>query len=100
MVCISLSKTKDDFLNKYREELKEFRTSALYRDEDDPHHYATFAYDAVWTMALALHRADADLQSVPSLSVCVCVCVCVCVGVKLCNTPTVQTCEWGGASVI
>ena len=98
MVCISLSKTKDDFLNKYREELKEFRTSALYRGEDDPHHYATFAYDAVWTMALALHRADADLQSVPSLSVCVGVCVCV--GVKLCNTPTVQTCEWGGASVI
>ena len=63
--CLNfLSKTIDDFLDKFKEEMKEFNMSTLYRGNDDPHNYATFAYDAVWTMALALHNADADLKSV------------------------------------
>ena len=83
-----LLQTIEGFLEKYKEALGEFQKSALYKEDDDPHHYATFAYDAVWTMALALHRANANLQSVltlwppvyllPAVACCVCVCVCVC----------------------
>jgi gamma-aminobutyric acid type B receptor len=54
--------TIDEFLGKYEEALEEFRTSGLYYGDDEPHHYATFAYDAVWTMALALHRASQVLE--------------------------------------
>ena len=54
--------TIDEFLVKYEAALEEFRTSGLYYGDDDPHHYATFAYDAVWTMALALHRASQVLE--------------------------------------
>ena len=51
-----------EFVTKYEEAFEEFRTSGLYYGDDDRHHYSTFAYDAVWTMALALHRASITLE--------------------------------------
>ena len=68
ILCFSLSKSKKGFLDAYQVALEEFRLSDLYGDSDGPHHYATFAYDAVWTMALALDRTEADLLSVLILS--------------------------------
>lgn len=57
----------DKFLDKYKKELEDFQRSDLYHEDDDPHHYATFAYDAVWTMALAMQATDNQLKSVPLL---------------------------------
>ena len=66
---VFLLKTKDDFENAYNETLENFTSSDLYRGNNEIHHYASFAYDAVWTMALALDRADAKLKSVLILSI-------------------------------
>ena len=89
-----------DFLVKYYEALKEFMTSSLYDDEDNPHHYSTFTYDAVWTMALALNNTENKLKSTcvewecvymyvyihvhVYACECVCVCVCTCVYRNVC----------------
>ena len=56
--------TTDDFFEAYEGVLEEFQESPLYDNNTGPHHYASFAYDAVWTMAKALHEADENLRSV------------------------------------
>lgn len=56
--------TTDDFFEAYKGVLDEFKESPLYDNNTGPHHYASFAYDAVWTMAKALHEADENLGSV------------------------------------
>lgn len=66
-----LTQSITDFKKEYISELAEFSQSALYGGDNDTHHYATFAYDAVWTMALALDRTELDLRSV-----CTCRFVC------------------------
>ena len=76
-----------DFLVEYSKALEEFKTSSLYDDEDNPHHYSTFTYDAVWTMALALNNTENKLKSTCVEWECVyvyiyaCECVCVCMHV-------------------
>ena len=54
--------TEKGFIEAYHEALVEFKESPLYGGDDQPHHYATFAYDGVWTVAQALDRVDAELK--------------------------------------
>ena len=56
--------TTKGFKEAYKDVLEEFKESPLYDNNTGLHHYATFAYDAVWTMAKALHEADKNLRSV------------------------------------
>ena len=104
---VFLLQTRERFQEEYKVALESFTSSDLYGGRDEPHHYATFAYDAIWTMALALDRADAKLKTSVSLLIlsCVCIytctyctywglmscsfCVCMCVLVCLCWV-------WGG----
>lgn len=59
-----MCKNSTQFESEYDNVLDEFMESPLYDNSTDIHHYASFAYDAVWTMAKALHEADNNLRSV------------------------------------
>ena len=67
-VCVTLMlsslQTKAEFNESYFRALEEFNTpdNPFFNNETTAHAYVTFTYDAVWTMALAMDSAEADLR--------------------------------------
>lgn len=56
--------TNASFYEKYLEEFAEFRESHPLRDDNDvPHNYVPFTYDAIYAMALALHATEEELRA-------------------------------------
>ena len=74
VLILSSLQTNATFFEKYNRALNEFNSpdNPLSNNETAAHAYVTFTYDAVWTMALAMNSADADLRCAHVHYTCTC----------------------------